>query len=99
MSFNRVQVDYEASREDVDANQYTLSIDSRLDGGIYLTYRGVASEDEGGSALRKNVWHTLQLSWRYRLVDFSLSARKSTATQGVTTRKDTQVTAEFRRFF
>ena len=93
------RVDYEISREGVDRLNLTLSIDSRLPGGLILAYRGTHAKDEGGSIFKENQRHTLRLDWRYRLVIFSLNAIKSDVGQGVSRRDDTQVRATLRRYF
>lgn len=92
-------VDYETSREDVDRNVYLLSLQSRLDGGIYVDYRGTIGKDDGGSIAREDIRHSLRVTWRYRFVDFSLNASRSIVTQGATRRQNTHVTAELRRVF
>jgi hypothetical protein len=95
----RENIDYELSREDVARINFTLNIDSRLPGGLMLSYRGVYSENDGGSYFREDQRHNLRLDWRYRKVIFSLHAAQSDVGQDESRREDTRVSAVLRRYF
>ena len=99
LGINRERVNYELSREDVARVNFTLNIDSRLPGGMTLTYRGTHGENDGGSIFREDQRHNLRLDWRYRKVIFSLNATKSDIGQGESRREDTRVFAVLRRYF
>jgi hypothetical protein len=99
LEFNAQTVDYEVSREGVDRKGYSIVVNTRIPAGIVMTYRGSIYEDGGGSVSRDSERHYLILGWRYRLLDFSLNALKSSYSQGSTGREDTEVNMQFRRFF
>ena len=92
-------VDYESSREDIDAIRFSLNVQSVLPGGIALSYRSMYSKDDGGSIFKENRRNSLQLTWRYRLVSLTLNASRVDSWQGDLRRKDTEGTVFFRRFF
>jgi hypothetical protein len=92
-------VDYRTSREDVDKIRYTITANSRLPGGLFLSYRGTLGENDGGTIFREDERHNVQLSWRYRRVSFLMNAIQSEVIQGDRRRKDIRVTANVARFF
>jgi hypothetical protein len=92
-------VDNVESLEDTNRSGISVSINSRLRGGWYLTYSGRYSEDDGGSLFREELRHSLQLNWAYRLVRFSLSASDSNVKQGGNDQNYTTVNARLSRYF
>jgi hypothetical protein len=96
---NREDIDYEFSNEDVERVNFSLNIDTRLPGGMNLSYRGIDGENRGGSTYREDQRHSLRLDWRYRQTIFSLNATKSDVGQGQSRRDDTRVAAVLRRYF
>jgi hypothetical protein len=99
LTARREMVDYSASREDVDRIRYTISANSRLPGGVFLSYLGTLGEDGGGSIFLQDERHNLQMSWRYRQVSILMNAIQSDVIQGDSRRKDLSVTANILRVF
>jgi hypothetical protein len=93
------EVDYEFSIEDIDRVQYVVTVSSKLPGATRLSYRFVSSKDDGGTIIRKDLRHSLQFDWRFRLVTFSLRAQRADLSQGESRRDQTRVAAELRRSF
>ena len=93
------EVDYEFSIEDIDRVQYVVTVSSKLPGATRLSYRFVSSKDDGGTIIRKDLRHSLQFDWRFRLVTFSLRAERADLSQGESRRDQTRVAAELRRSF
>ncbi len=94
-----VRVDQEASIEDVDQVTYRAGITGRAFGRMQLTYQAAYLEDTGGSLIREQLEHRINLQAVYRQVRFVLRAQYFDVTQGVTERNDMQVTAEVTRVF
>ena len=94
-----VTVDNEFSVEDVDLFRYTLSITSRLPGGVIVAYRAEYGEDTGGTIFKEDKRQSIRVDWGYRRVLFTLNADYSDITQGENRRKNTRVTALLRRVF
>jgi hypothetical protein len=94
-----VQVDQKESIEDVDQVTYRAGVTGRAFGRLQLTYEAAYLEDTGGSLIRDQLEHRLNLHARYRKVRFVLRAQYFDVTQGTTERNDMQVTAEVMRVF
>jgi hypothetical protein len=93
------QVDYEKSREDIDALQLSLGIRARPLVRTSVTYNIEFSRDIGGSLERSTLRHRLTVGWRYRAVVVSLQAGLSDETQGTSDRTYKRVSAEITRYF
>jgi hypothetical protein len=98
-SADLVQVDQEFSVEDVDQVTYRLGVAGRAFGRLQLSYETWFLEDTGGSLLREQLQHRLNIQGRYRQVRFFLRALFSEDTQGTTERDYTQVTFDVTRDF
>jgi hypothetical protein len=94
-----VQVDQKESIEDVDQVTYRAGITGRMFGRLQLTYEATYLEDTGGSLVRDQLEHRLNLQAMYRRVRFAFRAQYSDVAQGTTERNDLQVGAEVMRFF
>lgn len=94
-----VQVDQKFSIEDVDQVNYRLGVAGRAFGRLQLSYETAYLEDTGGSLLREQLQHRLNIQGRYRQVHFFLRALFSEDTQGTTRRDYTQVTFDVTRDF
>jgi hypothetical protein len=91
--------DYEYSEGELSRFLYSVSVNSFLPGGVQLAYQGTYSTSDGDGFDRETYRNMLRLYWRYRLVDFSLSATQSDSRQDGIGRESTRVLAEVRRLF
>ena len=94
-----IKVDQKFSVEDVDQVNYRLGVTGRAFGRIQLSYETAYLEDTGGSLIREQLQHRLNLQGRYRQVRYFLRALISEDTQGTTVRSYTQVTFDVTRDF
>ena len=94
-----IKVDQKFSVEDVDQVNYRLGVTGRAFGRIQLSYETAYLEDTGGSLIREQLQHRLNLQGRYRQVRYFLRALVSEDTQGTTVRSYTQVTFDVTRDF
>ncbi len=94
-----IKVDQEFSVEDVDQVSYRLGVSGRAFGRIQLNYETAYLEDTGGTLVREQLQHRLNLQGRYRQVRYFLRALISEDTQGATVRSYTQVTFDVTRDF
>ena len=94
-----IKVDQKFSVEDVDQVNYRLGVTGRAFGRIQLSYETAYLEDTGGSLIREQLQHRLNLQGRYRQVRYFLRALVSEDTQGTTVRRYTQVTFDVTRDF
>jgi hypothetical protein len=91
--------DYQNSEGEISRVLYSVSVNSLLPGRVQFAYQGTFSTSDGDRSDRETYRNILRLNWRYRLVDFSLTATQSDSRQDTLGRETTRVTATFRRRF
>jgi hypothetical protein len=87
------------SPEDDEMLGFTVGLTGRLPGGWFVTYNSRYSENQGGTVLREELRHNLNLNWGYRLVRFSIEASHTDSTQGDYEHTYRQVNARLTRYF
>ena len=93
------QVDYEASRENVDQVAFGIGVSGRIFRSATLRYDANYLKDDGGSSARERFQQRLDFQWRFRQTRFFLRAMHTEDSLGDSDRNDTRVTAEIARYF